>query len=442
MKVQAHGRTAVSPRGQAEPEVARELKRRLYEQIAPEAVARMAASDPERARAQVRTVLKSLLSSTYPATGRDVATALVDGVVADTIGLGAIDALMRDPAVTEVMVNGPHSIFFERAGRLHRHHAVFESSEQLRTIIDRLVAPVGRRVDERSPLVSARLSEGHRAHIALPPIAVDGPVLTVRKFSRQALSLGQLVEVGSMSQRVATLLVWAVRSRMNIAVSGGTGSGKTTLLNALAGEIDSGERIVTIEDSAELKFQRHPHVVRLEARQAGADGGGEVTIRDLVISSLRMRPDRIVVGEVRGAEALEMLQAMNTGHDGSLTTLHANSPREVPSRLATMVGYGGVVSREQVLDQVAGAIDVVVHVARLRTGERLVVELCEVGRQSADGSLTLRTVASTARRLGVADASPRRCPEWQIHNSCSIPGRAVEAGVATPEEVLRWRELP
>lgn len=443
MSVQ-HGMVAERTGSRSEPVGAalrEELQRILYERISPEAIARMSADDPERARASAALILRRAAAA-RPNSASIELEEVIRRIVADTIGLGAIDELMRDPSVSEVMVNGLHSIYCERGGRLHRTAYSFDSDEQIRTVIDRLIAPAGRRVDERSPLVSARVAGGHRAHAVLPPVSVDGPVLTVRKFASDALNLRELVEAGSLSPRVASLLSWAVRARLNVAVSGGTGSGKTTLLNALAGEIDAAERVITIEDSAELKFHSHPHVVRLEAREQGVDGSGAVTIRDLVVASLRMRPDRIVVGEVRGAEALEMLQAMNTGHDGSLTTLHANAPQEVPARLVTMVGYGATTSREQVLSQVASALDLIVHVARTRQGFRYVTEMCEVGPVSSAGELELRSVANARSGASSSRFASGGGSFWEIDDRCSIPSRAVAAGVATPEEVDRWRELP
>ena len=246
---------------------------------------------------------------------------LSEQLVDEVFGFGPLQPLLADPTITEIMVNGPGDVFFERQGRLVRSDRAFSSQAQLRALIDRVLGPLGRRVDESSPMVNARMPEGHRVHVVIPPLAPDGPIVTIRKFTQRVITLQEMERSGSIDGHLRRFLEWAVHARKNVVVAGGTGSGKTTLLNALSCCIPAGERIVTIEDTAELRFLEHPHVVRLEARPRNAEGAGEVTIRDLVINALRMRPDRIVVGECRGAEAVDMLTAMNTGHDGSLTTL-------------------------------------------------------------------------------------------------------------------------
>ena len=256
------------------------------------------------------------------------------------MGLGPLQPLLDDDTVTEVMVNGCEHLFYERAGEIHAAERVFESADQILMVIDRILAPLGRRLDRSSPIVNARLANGDRVNAVAQPIAIDGPVVTIRKFSNRISTLDQLVERGSLPSWYAQLLRWAVLLRSDIAVAGGTGSGKTTLLNALSCEIGTAERIVTIEDSAELRFDTHPDVVRLEARDASIEGSGEVTIRDLVKNALRMRPDRIVVGECRGGEAIDVLQAMSTGHDGSLTTLHAGTAEEAVLRIVLMSRFG------------------------------------------------------------------------------------------------------
>ena len=299
-------------------------------------------------------------------------------------GFGPIESLLDNPEVTEVMVNGTHSIYYEIKGKLIRAKINFKSDDQVRALIDRILGPLGRRIDESSPMVNARLSAGHRVHAIIPPLALDGPTLTIRKFSEHVITLDEMVKSGSMTQALKTFLQWCVKLRKNIAVSGGTGSGKTTLLNAMSCTISHAERILTIEDSAELRFLEHPHVVRLEARPVNAEGKGEVTIRDLVINALRMRPDRIVVGECRGAEALDMLQAMNTGHDGSLTTLHSNSPKEAVTRLTTMVRYAVELPVEVIEAYVASAIDIVVQTTRGIDGSRYLSEIVEYFYDSED----------------------------------------------------------
>jgi pilus assembly protein CpaF len=305
---------------------------------------------------------------------------LAERVLRLATGLGPLEPLLADPAVDEVMVNGCSSVYVERAGRVEHAPAAFEDDAALMHAIERILAPLGRRVDEASPLCDARLADGSRVNVVIPPLAVDGPCLTIRRFRREGFSLDDLVENGTMPAPLAGYLAGAIEARASILVSGGTGSGKTTTLNALSGAIPGGERIVTIEDAAELRL-RQPHVVRLEARPPNLEGRGEVTIRQLVRNALRMRPDRIVVGEVRGAEALDMLMALNTGHEGSITTVHANSPDEALRRLETLALMADVaLPHDAVRAQVADAFDLVVHQARRPGGERRVVALAEVVR--------------------------------------------------------------
>jgi pilus assembly protein CpaF len=306
--------------------------------------------------------------------------ALVARVAERSFGLGPLEPLLRDPAVDEVMVNGPRAVFVERGGRVEPAAVTFGSEADLRHVIERILAPLGRRVDEASPLADARLPDGSRVNVIIPPLSLDGPILTVRRFRRRGFTAAELVEQGTMTEALRAFLAGAVRGRINVLISGGTGSGKTTTLNALSAFIPAGERIVTIEDAAELRLQQ-PHVVRLESRPPNLEGRGEVTIRALVRNALRMRPDRIVVGEVRGAEALDMLSAMTTGHDGSLSTIHAGSPEEALRRLETLALMADVaLPLAAVREQVAGAIELVVHQARGRNGERRVVEVAEVVR--------------------------------------------------------------
>lgn len=298
------------------------VKRGVLERVGFDEMAHLVADEEvSRSREELRPAVEAVVNAQSalelePGEREDV----VDCALDDIVGLGPLQPLLEDDSVSEIMVNGCRSAFYERGGVLYPMENLFESDEQIRILIDRIIAPLGRRIDERSPLVNARLKSGYRVNAVIPPVAIDGPTLTIRKFSDRITSLRELVELGSLPEWYAGLLSCAVALRQDLAVVGGTGSGKTTLLNALSCEIPTGERIVTIEDSAELKFSHHPHVVRLEAREASIEGEGAVTIRDLVANALRMRPDRIVVGEVRGAEAIDMLSAMQTGHDGSLTT--------------------------------------------------------------------------------------------------------------------------
>jgi pilus assembly protein CpaF len=306
--------------------------------------------------------------------------ALRERVVRLATGLGPLDAFLADPAVDEVMVNGPGEVWVERAGRIVRARASFDSAEELMHAIERILAPLGRRVDEASPLCDARLPDGSRVNVVIPPLSLEGPCLTIRRFRREGFSLEELVQNRTLPGELAALLADCVQARASVLVSGGTGSGKTTTLNALSGAIPSGERIVTIEDAAELRL-RQEHVVRLEARPPNLEGRGEVTIRQLVRNALRMRPDRIVVGEVRGPEALDMLMALNTGHEGSLTTVHANSPEDALRRVETLALMAGVgLPHAAVREQVAGALDVVVHQARRKDGARRIERVAEVVR--------------------------------------------------------------
>ncbi|MDR1422127.1 MAG: CpaF family protein, partial [Coriobacteriales bacterium] len=362
------------------------LRDRLYLRLPSQRIAALLTEDRERAYREVSAVLEQITQgSDYVELSHGRRAELISEVLNITLGFGPLEGLLADPSVTEIMVNGHSAIFFEREGRLFPSSVAFTDEQQLRMVIDRVIGPLGRRVDEQSPLVSARLPQGHRVNVVIPPLSVDGPVLTIRKFSDEPYTLDELVRRGSMSAEVAQLLRWAVVSRRSIAVSGGTGAGKTTLLNALSAEIPRDERIITIEDAAELRFVTHPHVVRLEARMRNAEGTGEVTIRDLVVNALRMRPDRIVVGECRGAEALDMLQAMNTGHDGSMTTLHANSPADVIGRLVMMARYGMDLPVEVIEEQIATAFDLLVQIDRGADGLRRVTSVCSCGNTRGAG---------------------------------------------------------
>ena len=303
---------------------------------------------------------------------------LIDEIGADVLGFGPLEPILADATVTEIMVNRHDQIYVERYGRLHESALRFSSEAQLRRVIERIVAKVGRRIDESSPLVDARLEDGSRVNAVIPPLAVNGASLTIRKFSSTPYVIEDLITFGSVTREVATVLDAAVRAKLNILVSGGTGTGKTTLLNVLSGFIPADERIITIEDAVELQLQQN-HVVRLEARPPNIEGRGEITIRDLVRNSLRMRPDRIVVGEVRGAESLDMLQAMNTGHEGSISTVHANSPRDAVSRMETLVLMAGMdLPLRAIREQISSAIDLIVQIGRHKDGVRRVTHVTEV----------------------------------------------------------------
>ncbi|MGC1183618.1 MAG: CpaF family protein [Candidatus Dormiibacterota bacterium] len=303
---------------------------------------------------------------------------MVEQLISDVLGLGPLEMMLKDPEISEIMINGPEDIYVERQGRIHRYPAKFDNTDHLMQIIDRIVSSIGRRVDESSPMVDARLKDGSRVNVIIPPLALQGPTLTIRRFSKDPYTVEDLINFGTLTAEMAAFIRACVRARLNVLISGGTGSGKTTTLNVLSGWIPDDERIITIEDAAELQL-RQDHVVTLESRPANIEGRGRVSIRDLVINSLRMRPDRIVVGECRGGEALDMLQAMNTGHDGSLTTVHANTPADALTRLETMTLMAGTdLPSRAIREQIASAIHLVVQQARLRDGTRRVVAISEV----------------------------------------------------------------
>jgi pilus assembly protein CpaF len=329
-------------------------------------------------RAQIGELTGQLLAERPEINSVEESAALRQEIIDEVLGLGPLEDLMRDEAVTEIMVNGPDMIYIERAGVLTLSGKKFVDIRQLRNIIERIIAPLGRRIDESSPMVDARLPDGSRVNAIIEPLALNGATLTIRRFGKKRLHMSDLVKLGAISENVVNLVRAMVEARLNIIVSGGTGSGKTTFLNILSSYIPEGDRIITIEDAAELHLEQQ-HVVRLEARPANLEGRGEVRIRDLVKNSLRMRPDRIVVGECRGGEALDMLQAMNTGHDGSLTTLHANTPRDAIARLETLVMMAGFdLPVKAIREQVASAVDAIVQIARMRDGSRKVVSISEV----------------------------------------------------------------
>ncbi len=335
-------------------------------------------TDRMRLRRTIESRLQVLLSTeSAPLSAADRAEIVAD-VIDNILGYGPIEPLLRDPGVSEIMVNNPDRIYIERAGRIYRSDRRFVDEAHLRRIIDKIVGEVGRRIDESSPMVDARLPDGSRVNAVIAPLALNGPMLTIRKFSEQSFTVDDLIGFGTITREVATVLEACVLGRLNILVSGGTGTGKTTLLNVLSRFIPEEERIITIEDSAELKLHQD-HVLKMESRPPNIEGKGQITIRDLVRNSLRMRPDRIVVGEVRGAEALDMLQAMNTGHDGSLSTVHANSPKDALSRLETMVLLAGYdLPLTAIRQQVGSALNLVVQITRMKDGTRRVTQITEV----------------------------------------------------------------
>ncbi len=338
----------------------------------------------ERLRSAVESEVAGLLADELAADGNELPARLRSAVLDELLGFGVLQDLLDDPTISEIMVNGLKGVWVESDGVLRRSARSFSSLEQLMRVVDRMVHSAGRRVDQASPMVDARLPDGSRLNVILPPLSVDGPALTIRKFTSTGLTMDDLVRQGSLDAEAAEFLEGAVRNRMNVLVSGGTGTGKTTMLNVLSTYIERDERVVTVEDAVELTLDL-PNLVRLEARPANTEGSGEVTIRDLVRNSLRMRPNRIVVGEVRGWETIDMLQAMNTGHEGSLSTVHANTPRDALRRLETMTLLGGVdLPLRAIREQIASSIDLIVHLARDAQGRRFVSEIAEIEGMESD----------------------------------------------------------
>ncbi|QBY03434.1 CpaF family protein [Thalassotalea sp. HSM 43] len=353
--------------------------------------------DSANAEEQITEACNHLLNETSRPLNLSVRQKIIKLIIDEILGLGPLETLFADPTISDILVNSFDNIFVERHGKLERVPVQFYDNSHLLNIIDRIVSGVGRRIDESSPMVDARLKDGSRVNAIIPPLALDGPSLSIRRFTVEKLRAHQLVEYRSMSEEIGKLIQAAVHGKLNILISGGTGSGKTTLLNILSGYIPSDERIITIEDSAELQLQQ-PHVVRLETRVANIEGVGEVMQRDLVKNCLRMRPDRIVIGEVRGAEAIDMLAAMNTGHEGSLTTLHANSPRDALSRLENMVCMGGIdMPVHNIRAQIASAIDLVVQLQRQEDGKRRITSVSEINGMEGD-VITMSEIFTFQRR--------------------------------------------
>ncbi|MBL4827466.1 MAG: CpaF family protein, partial [Spongiibacteraceae bacterium] len=353
----------------------------------------------EAAREQIREISQQLIATSSLPMNRIVKKRIIKQIEDEVMGLGPLESLLADPDVADILVNGHQSIYVERKGRLEKTNVCFSSEMHLRNIIDRIVSSVGRRIDESSPMVDARLKDGSRVNIIIPPLAIDGATMSIRRFTVKRLSMENLIDLGSVPPVAATLLHAIVKGRLNVLVSGGTGSGKTTLLNILSGYIPDDERIITIEDSAELQIQQS-HVVRLETRPPNVEDKGEVTQRHLVKNSLRMRPDRIVIGEVRGGEAIDMLQAMNTGHDGSLTTVHANTPRDALSRVENMVMMSGVdLPVKTVRQQIASAVNVVLQIQRFEDGRRRLVSIQEIN--GMEGEVVTMSELLNFQRKGV-----------------------------------------
>ncbi len=356
-----------------------EMKARLHRTLINRMdLTKLSTLTPEQVHAEVSRLAEAVLAQEGMPLSVSERDRLVNDVQHELFGLGPLEPLLKDPTVSDILVNSHNTIYIERRGKIESTNVRFKDDEHLMRVIERIVSSVGRRIDESSPMVDARLQDGSRVNAIIPPLSIDGPVLSIRRFGSDPLRMVSLIENQALTKDIADMLQMVVHARLNVLISGGTGAGKTTLLNALSAFIPENERIVTIEDSAELQLQQ-PHVVRLETRPPNIEGRGEVTQRDLVRNSLRMRPDRIVIGEVRGGEAIDMLQAMNTGHDGSLTTIHANTPRDALARLETMIQMTGMrLSDRAMRQQVASAINLVVQVARLSDGSRRVTSISEI----------------------------------------------------------------
>ncbi|GAC1339705.1 MAG: CpaF family protein [Candidatus Dormibacteria bacterium] len=423
------------------------LKHRVHARLVEELASSDAQPD-ETVRARIAELVNDVVSEQGLTMTRHDRQRVAETVVHDVLGLGPLEALLKDEAISEIMINGPKQVYVEQKGRLTLSSVQFDSNDQLMQVIDRIVSSIGRRVDESSPMVDARLKDGSRVNVIIPPLALRGPTVTIRKFSRDALQTEDLVKYGSATEDMLRFLMAAVRGRLNVVVSGGTGSGKTTTLNILSSFIPADERIVTIEDAAELQL-RQEHVVTLETRPSNVEGKGAIHIRELVINSLRMRPDRIVIGECRGGEALDMLQAMNTGHDGSLTTLHANSPTESIGRLETLVLMAGAdLPSRAIREQIASAVHLIVQQSRLRDGSRKIVSITEVigiangevqlqeiftfNQTGVDdegrvlGALTPTGIIPHFREQLAAEGEPLPLEMFQAIKLAELPSRAVE----------------
>ena len=382
-------------------EAMRDAKTRIQTQVVADLDPRIDLSNQLEVRRQIEEIFNRVVDEEGLALTRAERVRLLEQITDEIIGLGPLEPLLRDESITEIMVNGPRQIYVERSGKLEMTNVVFQNDDHVMRIIDRIIAPIGRRIDESSPMVDARLTDGSRVNAIIPPLSLVGPVLTVRKFAVSPLMVEDLIRFGTATPEMFDFMKACVSARLNVFVSGGTGSGKTTLLNVLSSFIPNDERIITIEDAAELQL-RQEHVITLEARPPNIEGRGAIPIRELVRNALRMRPDRIVVGEVRSGEALDMLQAMNTGHDGSMSTGHSNNPRDMLHRLETMVLMAGVdLPLRAIREQIAAAVDLIVHTARLKDGSRKVTSITEV--QGMEGDVIVMQEVFVWEQTGIKD---------------------------------------
>jgi pilus assembly protein CpaF len=424
-------------RGTTKQDNFKEMKARVQNRLIAELDPRMDLGNADEVRRTVEETFAAVLEAEGISLTRVERLRLFEAISAEILGFGPIEPLLKEPTISEIMINGPKQVYVERAGKLELADVEFNDDEHVMRVIDRIVSPLGRRIDESSPTVDARLPDGSRVNAVIPPIALNGPTVTIRKFSKDPFTVEDLIRFGTFTAEMATFLKACVEARLNIVVSGGTGSGKTTMLNVLSSFIPDDERIVTIENAAELQL-RQEHVVRLESRPPNIEGKGEVTIRDLVINSLRMRPERIVVGECRGGEALDMLQAMNTGHDGSMTTAHANSPRDTLSRLETMCLMAGMdLPVRAIREQIASAVDLIVQQDRLKDGTRKITNVTEV--QGMEGDVIVLQDIFTFQQTGVENGKivgrmkptgirPKFIHRFEVHN-IYLPPNIFGAGI-------------
>ncbi len=417
-----------------------ELKRLIHGKLVDKLdLSRVSDLEGETLRREIRLVVERLCDTENPLLNRMERERLIDEVLDETFGFGPLEALLKDPTISDILVNGPHKVYVERRGKLEKTEVKFRDNDHLLQIIDRIVSKVGRRVDETSPMVDARLPDGSRVNAIIPPLALDGPTMSIRRFGANPLKLEDLLNYKAFTPEMAMLMEASIKARLNIIISGGTGCGKTTLLNTLSSFIPSDERIVTIEDAAELQLQQD-HIVRLETRPCNIEGKGEVTTRDLVRNSLRMRPDRIVIGECRGAEALDMLQAMNTGHEGSLTTLHSNSPRDAQARLETMIMMGGFeLPIKAMRQQISSAVDMIIQANRLQGGPRKVTTITEV--MSMEQDIVIMQDIFRFKQLGI-DQNGRAFGQFEATGvRPSFIQRLESAGIKLPSNLFQERVL-
>lgn len=417
-----------------------ELKRLIHAKLVDKLdLSRVSDLAGDTLRREIRLVVERLCDTENPLLNRMERERLIDEVLDETFGFGPLEVLLKDPTISDILVNGPHKIFVERRGKLEKTDVKFRDNDHLLQIIDRIVSKVGRRVDETSPMVDARLPDGSRVNAIIPPLALDGPSMSIRRFGANPLKLEDLLNFKAFTPEIAMLLEACIKARLNMVISGGTGSGKTTLLNTLSSFIPNDERIVTIEDAAELQLQQE-HVVRLETRPPNIEGKGSVTTRDLVRNALRMRPERIIIGECRGAEALDMLQAMNTGHSGSMTTLHANSPRDGQARLETMVMMAGMeLPIKAMRQQISSAVDVIIQANRLQGGPRKITSITEVMNMEQD-TIIMQEVFRF-KQLGI-DQNGRAFGQFEATGvRPSFVSRLEAAGIKLPSNLFQERVL-